>query len=528
MGIQNINHQAKKQGLTTLANGKSKDKKAILASIMPAMQRSLKTHGVSLDKLGNDRIIVAAQMILNTSKFAQKLGVKGVHAGMVNSTATEASGLAGHVARTIMLLGPIIQYNTTGFDHVEVFPMKTRNFVHTYPEIYYATNKGSHRQGDLIRSPFETTAQSSTFTTKHIGSEYKALGEAANPETYIIAKSTDEITFELEQPNVVQGTVRIAIGSEVATQNTDGSWVSPSASYTVTQASTGELTVTLTDEAASDTPVFVSYNYDNEKLPRSMVPTIGVRLKKIPMEAEFYQVQIVYDAYADFEATNDYSYKLGAALNEQAPLEVTYTINRLIYDGLYSLAQQATSADELAETIMDFTQSEETRDFENVIKLRVGKLISRVDNVIQKRTGRYGLSNLTFGRRATEILNAVIPSSDPSGRKAGPYKLGAFGKTGIYIDPALQETKILNDGTQIAEGVTVPIGKTVIGYKVPFFGDCKEGNIAAACWGEYMSLVPTDEMFIPSFEKMRGFATAGAFAEQNKVLAVAGAIIMSV
>jgi hypothetical protein len=490
------------------------------------MSEGMKKFGITASRLDRQRSSVAAQMIANTALFAKKYGIK-VNAGMVNSVGTGTEGLADHVARTITLLGPIIQYNTTGFDHVVVFPMKTRNCTFVYPELYYATNKGGYKQGDLIRSPFKTTPQTATYPTKHIGDPTKTLGVSANPETYVIATGDDEVSFVLQTPNAIQNTIRVGVGTAIAYHN-GTAWINPSA-FTVTQTG-DEITVTLVADATADTPVFVSYNYDNEKLPRGMVPTLGARLGHIPMSAEFIQVQIICDAYADFEARNDFGYKLVDALIEQAPLEVSYTISRLIYNGLYELAEKNTTAAEYEETIVDFRAPNSTYLFENIVKQNLGTLISTVDNVIRRRTGRYGLTNLTFGAQATRILNAVFADDRSDGARSGAYKLGTFAKTGIYIDDLLPVTKLVQAAngavSEISLDTVTPAGSTRVGFKIPFFGDCKSGNIAAAVYGEYMSIVPTDEMFVPSFEKWKGFATAGAFAELNGMLAVAGAIII--
>lgn len=526
MAVQRINVRANR--LPVGANNKV----SVTAALM---SEGMKKFGVQAGKLDRQRSAVAAQMVANTALFAKKFGVK-VNAGMVNSVGTGADGLASHVARTITLLGPIIQYNTTGFDHVVVFPMKTRNCTFVYPELYYATNKGGYEQGDLIRSPFKVTPQSSTYPTKNIGDPTKQLGAAANPETYVIESGEDEVSFVLLTPNAIQNTVRIAVGSNVAYYN-GSAWVNPNNGaspavnyFTVTQVANGTITVTLPANATADTPVFVSYQYDNEKLPRSMVPTIGARLAHIPMQAEFYQVQIICDAYADFEARNDYGYKLVDALIEQAPLEVSYTISRIIYNELYKLAIDNTTVAELEETVIDFRVPEQTYLFENIVKQNLGILISAVDTVIRKRTGRYSLTNLTFGAQATRIFNSLFADTRADGEKSGAYKLGDFSKTGIYIDEEIPVTKLVknasNEISELSLDTATPSGSTRIGFKVPFFGDCKRGNIAAGVWGEYMSIVPTDEMFVPSFEKWKGFATAGAFAPLNGMLAVAGAIII--
>lgn len=526
MAIQRINVKA--GNLPVQQNGKV----SVTAALM---SEGMKKFGIQAGKLDRQRSAVAAQMIANTALFAKKYGIK-VNAGMVNSVGTGTDGLAGHIARTITLLGPIIQYNTTGFDHVVVFPMKTRNCTFAYPELYYATNKGGHQQGDLIRSPFRVTPQSSTFPTKRIGDPTKPLGAAASPETYLIATGDDEVSFVLQTPNPIQKTIRISVGTDVAFHN-GTAWVNPTEDvegtptdiFTVTQTG-DEITVTLADEATADTPVFVSYSYDNEKLPRGMVPTIGARIGHISMQAEFFQVQIICDAYADFEARNDYGYKLVDALIEQAPLEVSYTISRIIYDGLYKLAVDNTTDTELEETIIDFRVPGQTYLFENIIKQNLGSLVSAVDNVIRHRTGRYGLTNLTFGSHATRILNAIFADDRSDGEKSGAYKLGTFAKVGIYIDETLPVTKLVIDEdeviTEIGLDEATPEGSTRLGFKVSYFGDCKRGNIAAGVWGEYMSIVPTDEMFVPSFEKWKGFATAGSFAPINGMLAVAGSIII--
>ena len=467
-------------------------KQTVLAKLMPRIENSAKRMGTTASKLGTNRVFVMAQSMMNLEKLLKRNGIN-VRAGMTNSVGTATSGLAGHIARFVSLISADILVNLTAYDHVAVFPMKARNCVFVYPKYVYGTNKGEYRQGGLIRDVFEATKQSSTYISKNV-----------TREAYMIAAADDEVTFVPETPNPIVGTLSITVGSETVTQGTGGTWAVGTA-FTVTEVS-GEITVELAAAATADTTVQLTYAYNNEQLPRAMVPTINVELGRIQLEAEFFQIQIAYDMYADFEADNDYGFSIKSELPEQAALEVKAEIDRLVYDKLYTLSDSNTTPAESTLLTVDFTEGDETKDFSDVIKYRLGKLISRFNQTFLDRTKKQGLKNLIFGASALDVLYAVVDSAADQTEAFGPYKLGVFKNIGIYIDPELGSTTTLS----IKSVPVIGVAKS------------KDGKRAPLVLGEYMPLVPTNQLNLPDFTSMQGFATACCVEELNGVLVALG------
>lgn len=469
---------------------------SVLASYMPRIERAAKRQGVQASRLGKEKMFVMAQAMSNVERLLKKQGIvinKPVQAGMMNSVGTETGGLAGHAARFISLITADILVNLTAYDHVVVFPMKARTSLFVYPKYTYGTNKGEYRQGELIRDVFEASRQSSTY-----------VSSVVHRETYQIADGETDVTFEQEAPNAIVGTASITVGTQTATQNQDATWKNPSDGFTVTQTGS-EITVTLTAAAEEDTTVQITYAYDNEKIPRHMVPTINVELASITLYAKFYQIQIAYDLFADFEADNDYGFSVSGQLPEQAALEVKAEIDRLVYDRLAEVSRSVTTAEELGKLAIDMSFGDQTREFTDVIKFRMGKLISRFNQIFITRTGRsQGLKNLIFGIEALDFLTAIVDGAKDSPDAFGPYKLGNYSNVGIYIDPYLTTDTAATGGKIYCPVIAV--------------SKSRDGKRAPLVLGEYMPLVPTNKLDLPDFTAMQGWATACALEVLNEVL----------
>jgi hypothetical protein len=499
------------QGSNALA---LKKKYGVLANYIPEIGQVAKMNGIdSASKLGTEKMFVMACAMQNVEKTLRKYGISiknprtGVTAGLVNSVGTETSGLAGHAARFISLITADILINLTAYDHVVVFPMKARTSLFTYPQYVYGTNKGEYRQGEFMRDIWSTNRQSSTYISSIVARE-----------GYTILTGDNEVSFEFETPNMIVGTASITVGTETATQAQDGTWTNPTAAtFTVTQTD-NEVTVTLAAAATADTPVQVTYAYNNETVPRPMVPTINVVLKKIQLYAEFYQIQIAYDLFADFESDNDYGFSIKTNLPEQAALEVKAEIDRLVYDKLEDLAESTTTADEVKLLTVDFTTDGVTAQFADVMKYRFGKIISRGEQTFLGRTGKQGLKNLIFGPAVLDILSAVMANVTEQADAFGPYKAGVYAGRGIYIDPYLTAEPWIDPKTQVASD-------TKRQSPVIFVAKSKDGKRAPLVLGEYMPIVPTAGLDLPDFTSMKGWATSCVVEVLNAVLVAYGLIV---
>jgi hypothetical protein len=201
-------------------------------------------------------------------------------------------------------------------------------------------------------------------------------------------------------------------------------------------------------------------------------------------------------------------------LPEQAALEVKAEIDRLVYDKLTDVSANATTADEAALLSMNFVENNATDNFKDVMTVRFAKIIARANRVFLARTGRQGLRNLIFGPDALDILTIVVDNASDQTDAFGPYKIGTFRNIGLYVDPFLHA-----DQTGVTAGQ----------IKVPVIAVSKsqDGKRAPLVLGEYMPLTPTNNLQLPDFTNMQGWATSCVVEVLNDVLCAQGSITVS-
>jgi hypothetical protein len=226
------------------------------------------------------------------------------------------------------------------------------------------------------------------------------------------------------------------------------------------------------------------------------IPTIGPRMKHIPLVAEPRRIAVRYDQITAFQAKTDYGFSLDKQIAEQACGELAYEIDTEIVDMLYRAA---------------FAQKEKLADWSKTLPVGVSKfehyngfleIVEMAKAIIYNRTKKFHPNYMVVASDVLPVLRFVNGFTAAKNAKMnGPYKVGELDGLNVYVSPLLGK------------------GEYFLGLN---------GNdmmSSAGVYAPYMAIVPTQLLGTPDGGMAQGFSTWYAKALLNENLLVAGKIV---
>jgi hypothetical protein len=236
--------------------------------------------------------------------------------------------------------------------------------------------------------------------------------------------------------------------------------------------------------------------FQMDKIPAKEIPTIGPRMKHIPLVAEPRRIAVRYDQITAFQAKTDYGFSLDKQIAEQACGELAYEIDTEIVDMLYRAA---------------FAQKEKLADWSKTLPVGVSKfehyngfleIVEMAKAIIYNRTKKFHPNYMVVASDVLPVLRFVNGFTAAKNAKMnGPYKVGELDGLNVYVSPLLGK------------------GEYFLGLN---------GNdmmSSAGVYAPYMAIVPTQLLGTPDGGMAQGFSTWYAKALLNENLLVAGKIV---
>jgi hypothetical protein len=253
-----------------------------------------------------------------------------------------------------------------------------------------------------------------------------------------------------------------------------------------------------TNEApkAGDRVAYVVKQFQMEQVPATEIPTIGPRMKHIPLVAEPRRIAVRYDQITAFQAKTDYGFSLDKQIAEQACGELAYEIDTEIVDMLYraAFAHEDKLADWSKTLPAGVSKFEHYNGFLEVIEM--GKAM------IYDRTKKFHPNYMVIASDVLPVLRFVNGFTAVKNAKMnGPYKVGELDGLNVYVSPMLAK------------------GEFFLGLN---------GNdmmSSAGVYAPYMAIVPTQLLGTPDGGLAQGFSTWYAKALLNDCLLVGGRIV---
>ena len=254
-------------------------------------------------------------------------------------------------------------------------------------------------------------------------------------------------------------------------------------------------TDTFSEGSSYEKVAYVSKEFQMEQVPAKDIPSIGPKMRRIPLVAEPRRIAVKYDQITAFEAKTDYGFSLDKQIAEQACGELAYEIDTEIVDMLYEGAKSNVSL-----TKWNKRQPIGVSKFDHFAGFL--EVIEEAKAIIYKATGKYHPNYMVVSANCMQVIR-FVPGFTPvkNAKMNGPYKVGELDGLNVYVSPRLADWEF-------------------------FFG--LNGNdmmSSAGVYAPYMAIIPTQLLGTPDGGLAQGFSTYYAKALLNKNLLVAGKIV---
>ena len=254
-------------------------------------------------------------------------------------------------------------------------------------------------------------------------------------------------------------------------------------------------TDTFSEGSGYEKVAYVSKEFQMEQVPAQDIPSIGPKMRRIPLVAEPRRIAVKYDQITAFEAKTDYGFSLDKQIAEQACGELAYEIDTEIVDMLYEGAKS-----NKALTSWNKRQPIGVSKFDHFAGFL--EVIEEAKSLIYKATGKYHPNYMVVAANCMQVIR-FVPGFTPvkNAKMNGPYKVGELDGLNVYVSPRLGDWEF-------------------------FFG--LNGNdmmSSAGVYAPYMAIIPTQLLGTPDGGLAQGFSTYYAKALLNKNLLVAGKIV---
>ena len=251
--------------------------------------------------------------------------------------------------------------------------------------------------------------------------------------------------------------------------------------------------------AEGDKVAYVAKQFQMATIPAEEIPSIGPRMKHIPLVAEPRRIAVRYDQITAFQAKTDYGFSLDKQIAEQACGELAYEIDTEIVAMLKEGADKGTTADEFKRLTWSKTLPAGVSKFEHYNGFL--EVIEMAKAIIYDRTKKFHPNYMVIASDILPVLRFVNGFTAVKNAKMnGPYKVGELDGLNVYVSPLMKS------------------GEFFLGL------NGSDMMSSAGVYAPYMAIVPTQLLGTPDGSMAQGFSTWYAKALLNKNLLIKGCI----
>lgn len=261
------------------------------------------------------------------------------------------------------------------------------------------------------------------------------------------------------------------------------------ASIEVVDAATGEVKIT-----GASGIVKVKYLYDQVHIPANDLPTLGMKVEGIALEAKPRRIAIYFDQMAAFQAKTEMGLDLGDVLAKQAVAELSYEIDT-----------------EIVKLLAGAAPKDETLVFNKRVPVGISmeqhyeafsETIEQASRIIFDRTQRYHANYMVCASNVKPLLALMRGwKAAASAVRNGPYFAGTLNGLKVFVSPILEP------------------GKWFCGFN----GD--DLMTSAAVFAPYMVITPTALLNFADGGNSQGWMTLYDLKLLNTALLVAGEVV---
>lgn len=357
--------------------------------------------------------------------------------------------------------------------------------VINYFEYVYSNNKDNVKEGDVFNSPLGAGALDANYS--------KAISA---PET-VGATGDTTVSAVLAWKPITPGSLTITAGTVVGTDtdNGDGTGTITGTGITAGTINYKDGTLNLTLAAASTGEIYANYGYDNVTVPVNSVPEVELRIRKLPIVAEYRKLKANYGIDAAFQLNKEYGQDIDNLLSAQVAGEIAREIDAEICLDIL------TSATAYAPVVWSKTQAVGVTVAEQCQGFML-KVLEATQTVFQNNQ-KVEPNFMLAGTQVVAVLKMMGENffAPVASTAVGPHMVGTLGgNIKVYVVPAYNPYEF------------------VLGYKGQTFLD------AAYVYAPYMPVIETSLVMMDDFMGRKGYATAYGKKVLNNKLLIKGRI----
>ena len=390
--------------------------------------------------------------------------LKNINEAFSNSGATQLADMGTFKKFTLDITQVAIP-NLIAPELVIVRPMASRTGWIQYIRFIALSNKGGIEKGDVFNDPF-------------------ALGKMSDARIDYTSQAVAELVEVGEEGKAFLAWTPISAAYAPELVGAESG-----ASIEVVDAATGEVKI----NGASGI-VKVKYLYDQVHIPANDLPTLGMKVEGIALEAKPRRIAIYFDQMAAFQAKTEMGLDLGDVLAKQAVAELSYEIDTEIVKLLAGAAPQDETLVFNKRVPVGISMEQHYEAFSETIE--------QASRIIFDRTQRYHANYMVCASNVKPMLALMRGwKAAASAVRNGPYFAGTLNGLKVFVSPILEP------------------GKWFCGFN----GD--DLMTSAAVFAPYMVITPTALLNFADGGNSQGWMTLYDLKLLNTALLVAGEVV---
>lgn len=395
--------------------------------------------------------------------------------------ATQVQGIGPYKRHAIDML-KVTQPVSIIPDIVSEQAIDTMAAMINYKKFTYGSDKGSVKEGDTVNSVLGGPFSHPSYGASKV--EEEVIGEVGDTT----------ITASLAWTPVIPGSVVIKVGTDVITDDGQGSLVGTAGNGTID--ADGNVNLTL-NAAATDT-VTVDYSYDNVTAPVNKVPEINLEIASKPIYAKNILLKTNYSFTAAYMLKKEYGEDIEATLAAEAAGEILNEQTVQVIKDLHDMAVANRPVTFQRTQAVGVTVMEQSQDFLYTLEEAASEMELATGGKFRPTFIILGTLAAATVRTMRDIFTPVTTTTP------GAKLIGKLGDLDVYSCPNQYALKP---------------NEFVLGYKGNGFLD--SGYVFAP----YAPIIPTDLLMDDTFTGRRGWAAIQGKAKLNAQLYIKGKIV---
>lgn len=375
----------------------------------PVAQKYAKRIGL----LESARAAVGAKPMSTFEKYYAGQLFENIQKGSLYEGYTQPSNV-GNFKRDAFNIVSIAIQNTILPEIVSVQPMSTAAQLLPVLEIRYGTDKGTVKAGDLVIDSTGAGRTDKNYDSAVI--ENQKVAEAGATEVDIVIPFTP----------VVPGSLKIAVGTDVVTDDTKGA---------LTGAATGTIdyangVAKVTFKAATTAPVFMSYKYNNANVP-TPVGDVTMGINPVLIEAEEHKIKAVYALTAAYRINKEYGVNMPLEFEKQVANEMNKERERVVMGDIFANAAGGSSIVWSATPRPGVSDAEHVESLPIAINLAAASIYNRTNGNLQPNFIVAGANVIAY------LSKSKVFEANEAPKNGGSFLAGKLGTLNVYQTPAI-------------------------------------------------------------------------------------------